>query len=323
MSIESPRGRGGLTVLNEPKLSSHESDKQMNERRLALAAALPAFIADQEQHRGRQVALRYAQTGISSLVAIIETEGDKSVLKVPLLPDYAQGEAAFLRAWADAEVKTPRVLGEGVIAEHPYIWMEHIDAPTLSAAYSPDELRERGVYHEMGQTLRRMHGPVVAGYGRVVDGAAEFATFDEWLASPDIEVRIARVREKSLLTDEHGSIDVARDLLMAHVAANPGSSYCHDDYGAENIFATSPLTVFDPNPRFHNGYLDLARAALKQVASGVSPTELIEGYFDGEAYDQNVLRAAILLNAHMKFRFWDRVNKTDHMQRVRDYLLEA
>jgi hypothetical protein len=198
--------------------------------------------------------------------------------------------------------------------------MEFIDAPTLTAAYSSQELAEKGVYREMGQTLRRMHEPNAEGYGRMVGGKAEFSALNDWLHSPDMEKRVTYVREHGLLGEEHGELQEAFDVLEAHILENPKSSYCHDDFGASNIFATSPITVFDPNPRFHNGHFDLGRTVLLQIAEGIPPTELLAGYFEGVPYDKDVLQAAILINAYMKFKYWHEVKKVKQIKRVQEYL---
>ncbi len=307
---------------NAPKLSEHEADTHFNERRLTLAAHLGDFIVSHSRFQNKEVSVTFAHKGISSLISIIETSDEKLVLKIPLSQSHAGGEAQFLKVWEGAGVKVPRVIEEGTFEEHSYTMMEFIDAPVLTDAYSVEEREEKGIFLEMGRTLRRMHGPEAEGYGRVVEGKPEFANFNDWLYSEDMEKRVAYVKEQGLLTEAHGSIAQAFETLEAHVKADPKSSYCHDDFGGANIFATAPITVFDPNPRFNNGYLDIGRSVLIHQANGVSPTQLIEGYFEDGLYDKETLYAAILLNTYTKFPYWHKVKRTEQIQRMQVYLTD-
>ena len=172
----------------------------------------------------------------------------------------------------------------------------------------------------MGKILRLMHNSKAEGYGRVIDGKAEYAKFNDWLFSEDIETRVAYVKEHALLGDEHGSLSRVFKVLGAYINGQTNSSYCHDDFGASNIFATSPLTVFDPNPRFNNGYIDLGRSIVKHISEGINPAQLIEGYFDYSEYNEPMLHASILLNTYMKFPYWERVKKVKCIQRMQKYL---
>jgi fructosamine-3-kinase len=319
MSAEHQPKATRVTFRNEPRLLEHEVNKASNEKRLALASRLESFLAGHDRFRGKEVSVTFAHTGVSSLIAIIETPSEKLALKIPLSRTHTEGEAEFLGVWEEAGVKTPHVFGEGAIDEHAFILMEYIDAPILTSAYSSQELVEKGIYREMGQTLRRMHEPHAEGYGRMVGGKAEFSAFSDWLHSPDMEKRVTYVREHGLLGEEHGSLQKAFDVLEAYILENPISSYCHDDFGASNIFATTPITVFDPNPRFHNGYFDLGRTVLKQIAEGIAPAELLDGYFEGASYNKEVLQAAVLLNAYMKFPYWHKVEKDKQIRRVQEY----
>lgn len=308
---------------NAPKLSEHEADRNFNERRLALADQLEGFITSHSRFQGKTVSVTFAHKGISSLIAIIETSDGNLVLKIPLSRTYAEGEAQFLKVWEIAGVKVPHVIEDGFLDGHSFILMEYIDAPILAGAYSREEMSTKGIYTEMGRTLRRMHMPEGDGYGRVVEGVGEFTTFSDWLYSPDIETRVAYVKEHHLLGEEHGSISKALKILEAHISEKVKSSFCHDDFGAANIFATVPITVFDPNPRFNNGYLDLGRSMLGYLSNGISPSQLLEGYFGGAAYNVQVLRAAVMLNTYMKFPYWHKVKRTEQIRRMQEYFSKS
>ena len=308
-----------ITFKNEPKLSEHEADKNFNERRTALAGQLESFIASHNRFQDKEVSITFAHKGISSLISIIETSDEKLVLKIPLSPTYAEGEAFFLKVWEQAGVKVPHVIEGGMLDGHPFALMEYIDAPILMDAYTQEELAAKGINTEMGRTLRLMHKPQAEGYGRVIEGKAEYSQFSDWLYSPDIEKRLAYVKEHELLGEEHGSIQAAFEVLKTHIKENPTSSYCHDDFGAANIFATTPITVFDPNPRFNNGYLDLGRSMVIHLAHNVSPSQLLEGYFEGAVYNERALHAAVMLNTYMKFPYWHKVKRVEQIQRMQEY----
>lgn len=305
---------------NAPKLSEHEANKHFNERRIALVAHIEDFVTSHPRFQGKEVSITFSHRGVSSLVSIIETGDEKLVLKVPLSRTGAGGEAQFLKVWEQAGVTVPHVIEDGILDNHPYILMEYIDAPILTDGYTHEELEAKGIYAEMGRTLRRMHAPEAEGYGRVIEGKAEFVTFSDWLRGSDMEARIAYVKEHNLLSDEHGSISKAFETLQELTSENPVSSYCHDDFGPSNIFATTPMTVFDPNPRYQNGYLDLARSMVIQISQGVVPSQLRDGYFEGASCNEEALHAAMIVNAHMKFSYWHRVNKVKQIQRVQEYL---
>lgn len=304
---------------NQPKFSEHEADQSFNDARRTLVVQLEDFIASHERFGSGDVLITFAQKGASSLVAIINDGKEKSVLKIPLSPTFALGEALFLKTWEQAGVRVPKIFEEGNLGEHPYILMEYINAKTVMETFSAQEMQEKGIRKEMGRTLRLMHEPKTKGYGRVMGSGAEFPTFGEWLESPDMKRRIEYVKEHNLLGDEHGSLASALEVLKEHVEKNPESSYCHDDFGGANIFATQPLTVFDPNPRFNNNYLDLGRSVQLPLAFKVPPFEFLAGYFENSECDEDVLRASILLSAYMKFPYWHKVKRHEHITNTREF----
>jgi len=303
---------------NEPKLSEHEVDSKFNERRSGLIPYVKDFISNHELFRDKEVGVTFAEKGVSSLVCIIEAVDEKFVLKIPLSLTYSEGEALFLNTWEDAGVKVPHVIEGGTIGDHSYILMEHIDAPTISESGSDDYK-----FHiEMGDTLRRMHEPEAQGYGHVVDGKAEFETFEEWLNGPDMKKRIDYVKEHELLSDDHGSLDNVLEILTQQTKKEDRSSYCHDDFGGSNIFDTDPITVFDPNPRFNNRYIDLGKTIVNHIAAGISPDKIIEGYFGSEPYSEQALVAGTFLNTLMKLPYQHKKNRTEVMKNLKEYLVK-
>ena len=283
-----------IIFKNEPKLSEHEVDSKFNERRITLIPFVKDFISNHDLFKDKEVNVTFAQKGISSLVCIIESSNEKLVLKIPLSVSHSLGEGQFLKAWEQAGVKVPHVIEEGMLGEHSYALMEYVDAPILSEVYNNEELLENGIYFEMGQTLSAMHEPRAEGYGRVVDGHAEFVEFKDWINSEDMQKRYQYVGENMFLGEEHGSLATAIEILTKHDNSEKKSSYCHDDFGASNIFATHPITVFDPNPRFNNRYLDLGRSVFIRIChDGIFPQQFLDGYFGDKPYDEKVLHASI------------------------------
>ncbi|MEN9614047.1 MAG: Phosphotransferase enzyme family [Candidatus Parcubacteria bacterium] len=312
-----------LILKNEPKLSEHEAQSTFNERRISLVPLVRDFISTHERFKDKEVSITFAHKGVSSLISIIEVDNEKVVLKIPLGGGHSRGEALFLKVWAEAGVKVPHVIEEGVLGEHAYTLMEYVDAPILGETYNKQECIEKGVYVEMGNMLRLMHEPKAEGYGRVIDGKGEYAEFTDLLSGEDLQRRVKYVTDHKLLGDEHGVLSLAFEILTEHVRRENKSSYCHDDFGTYNMFATHPITVFDPNPRFNNRYLDLGRTILLGIAhDGIFSEKLVDSYFEGNPYDQKALHASILLNGYMKFYYWSKVKRFKNIKNVQDYLIK-
>ncbi|MES3031916.1 MAG: aminoglycoside phosphotransferase family protein [Patescibacteria group bacterium] len=313
-----------INFRNEPKLSEHEVDRKFNERRINLVSHVKDFISNHPRFKDKEIKVSFAHKGVSSLISIIETPDEKLVLKIPLSISHAIGEAQFLKVWGNAGVKVPHVIEDGMINGHEYTLMEYIDAKPLNETYGKGETIRREVYVELGKILRKMHAPETEGYGRVVDGKPQYSQFGEWLSGNDVQKQIKYVKENKLLGDEHGSLALALEILTEHVKKNKKSSYCHDDFGRANIFATNPLTVFDPRPRFNNGYIDLGRSMFITIASdgGMSGAseQLIKGYFGGEPFNEKALHASILLCAYMKFPYAHKVKSFERIKNAQEYL---
>ncbi len=318
--LENPSSR--ISFANEPKLSEYEVQKDFNERRIALVPHIKDFVSTHERFVDKEVRITFSEKGVSSLVSILETSDEKLVLKIPLSLAFAEGEDLFLKTWAEAGVKVPDVIEAGKLNGHSYILYTFVDAQVLDDVYTHEEKIDQGIYLEMGKTLRRMHEPEAHGYGRVVGGEAEFQSFEEWLSSPDMQKKIDYVIGNGLISDAHGSFDVACGVLKDFVSKNKKSSYCHDDFGALNIFATAPITVFDPNPKFNHGYLDLGKTIVNQLKYGLFPKELVEAYFGDESCDERALHASVFVNACMKLPYQHKKNKPEIVRNIQEYLIK-
>ncbi len=312
-----------IIFKNEPKLSEHVANNKYNERRIVLVPKIEEFISSHERFKGKETSVTFAHEGISSLISIIETPDEKLVLKVHLSILRSTDEGLFLSVWEQAGVSVPHVIEEGMLNGHAYVLMEYIDAPLLGEKSSREELIDKGLRSEMGVTLRRMHEPKADGYGRLIDGKGEFSNFKDWLESEDMKNRFKYVKDNGVLGEEHGSLSKACEILLEYIG-DKKSSYCHFDFGSKNIFATNPITVFDPNPELNNGYMDLARSAVNSIAhDGKFPNKLVDGYFSSESYDKKVLQAAILVNSYYKFNYWHRTNKLKAIKNVQEYLIRT
>ena len=177
----------------------------------------------------------------------------------------------------------------------------------------------------MGKTLRLMHTSKAIGYGKLSKGIPEFETFEDWINKDEKNVRsINETKALNLLNDvDHGSITRAREILIEYIKTDPRSSYCHLDFAPENIFATSPITPFDPNPAFNHPYIDLALAiviATSRCGPSDAAHQIIEGYFAGEEYSKQALHAAILRVTYSKFVYWSKTDQPKRLAWLQEYL---
>jgi fructosamine-3-kinase len=322
--VNSPKGN--IIFTNEPKLSRHEVDKTRNEKRLELPGQIKEFISHNDRFKNRDARVSFAQEGVASLVSIIEVEGKKSVLKIPLHADHNE-EGRFLKAWESAGVSVPHVIEEGYIAGSPYLLMSYVDSPTLKEAYgSRENILANRVYVEIGKTLRNMHVPKTTGYGYINNGMPEYSNFNDWLDSDSVQNRIKLAEETGLLTDKHGSIDIALETFRSNLGKETESSYCHSDLDPGNIFATDPLTVFDPVPALNHPYIDLG-LTITIGASLVDGEEvykqIIEGYFPNEKdINKELLHSSILLASYSKFRRWYKIKNETRIKSIQEFLVK-
>ncbi len=309
-----------VTFLNQPKLSEFDIQKGFNEKRLALVPLIENLLANHQLFKDNPISVTFSEKGVGSLVCIVDANNQKIVLKVPLGKTVASGEVMFLKVWEQAGVKVPQIIEEGLIADLPYILMEFIEAPILSDVSSEDK-KDKWSSFELGRILRTMHVPKAVGYGSVIDDKAEFQTFEDWLGSKKIREGIEYIKNNGLLPIEESQILRVFSVLTDH-AKNTQSSYCHFDFGASNIFATVPVTVFDPNPQFNNGYLDLGLSVFNSITAGTDPKRLIEGYFEHEACDQKVLFASVLVSSFVKLPPRHKKGKFDNIENMKRYFIE-
>jgi fructosamine-3-kinase len=310
-----------VTFHNQPKLSNYEIQKEFNERRISLVPQIKDFLCNYDRFNNKVINVTFSEKGVGSLISIIETDTEKLILKIPLSKKFSGSEGLFLKTWEKAGVKVPKIIDKGILNEYSYILMEYIEAPLLSEKYSPEEMGKNGIGFKLCQILRTMHKPIANGYGHTINGKAEFQNFKDWINSSRIQESIKYVQENKLLGDEHGSLSTALKILEEHTNKNE-SSYCHNDFGSSNAFATDPITIFDPNPEFNNSYLDLSLSLFNIISSGLSPQQMIDEYFNGEQYNKNALHSAILLNSYIKLPSRHKKGMFDQIKKLQEYLIQ-
>ena len=314
-----------ITFLNEPRISPHPVDKGHNRIKLELVPLVKEFVTNHTLFKDQNIKISFAQKGVSSLVSVIETPTKKYVLKIPLKLNTEAYEGLFFTKWRSVGVSAPEIYEEGKINEYSYLLMEFIDTENLTTTYKLKNLVPLRIFVEMGSTLRQMHKTSAQGYGQLRNGIPEFTAFDDWIYKDAKNVRSAReIKELNLLNDdEHGSISRAKEILIEYVKTDPRSSYCHLDFAPENIFATHPITVFDPNPAFNHPFIDLARTiviATSRCGPSEAAEQLIEGYFHGEVYDKKALHSAILIETYSKFIYWSKTDQPKRLTWLQEYL---
>ncbi len=315
-----------ITFLNEPKLSEHEADTNFNERRTALLPVLKDFISNHFLFLSKKVDITFLHAGVSSLVCILDTMEQKYILKVPLSLLTSGLEGSFLKVWEDSGVRVPHVFEEGTLGDHFYVLMEYIEAQTLIQKYSNEELLEKRAYYDLGKMLRKMHATKTEGCSNIVNDkkGPGYQTVAEWLESDTrTKEQFAYVKENQLLNDrDHGSIEEVCRLIISRIGNNKETVYCHNDFHTGNVFATEPLTVFDPWACFHHPYMDIARSIILASKVGLDEVtkQLVEGYFDGEEYDQVLLRAFITINIWVKLPYMHKTKQIETIEDLRKYL---
>lgn len=314
-----------IVLRNEPKISEDVADADLNEMRLEFVPHIKDFVATHDLFKDVEVVgIEFAHKGVSSVIAIIDTPTNKWVLKIPRRGVSSAGEGQFLKVWEEAGVTVPQIIDTGEIHGSAYTLMQFIGAPTLDDCYTYEELVANGTFTEMGKTLRLMHVTPASGYGFVVDGKPEFETVEEWLAGEDMKKRFDYIEKHNILEGIEDELAKALDVITQH-AKEAGSTYCHDDFGQPNIFATDPITIFDPSPKFNSGYSDLGKVKFFNVAfSGSSEAlkQLLDGYFGDDVCDDRVLNAYTLISFVYKCPYWQKKGRDKELQKVKGYFSE-
>jgi hypothetical protein len=311
-------------LRNEPKLSEHEVDQNFNEMKSEFVPHIEQFVAEHNLFKDEdEVGIEFAHQGVSSIIAMIDSPTNKWVLKIPRAKDFSAGEGLFLKVWEASGVSVPHVLETGEIHNFPYTLMEFVNAPTVDARYSQEELLEKEMFVEMGQTLRLMHSERVKGYGFVVDGKPEFENIEDWLEGADMKKRFDYITEHNLLDGLEDTLEKSLEVIKNH-AETKDSTYCHDDYGPHNMSATEPITIFDTSPKFNSGYYDLGRIKFAHITYGAArgaTEQLLKGYFGEDMCNNEALEAYTFLAFCMKCLYWHQTGRQELLAKANRYFL--
>jgi fructosamine-3-kinase len=322
-----------VNFKNTPKISPHEVDFRDNERKLFLVPLIETFVKEEVLFSGHVVSVEFLHEGVSSLVSIISYDNKKLVLKIPVSNKDIIGESLFLEKWRSAGVSTPHIIREGKIGDFSYLLMEFIDSKTISDAYENYQTRiQEKIFYKMGIILHQMHIPKTKGFGFLVKNergeiAAAYSDFKSWINSPRVQEIINYCKEYNLIREEHGSIDRAVKILEEYVGDFEESSFCHFDFGIDNIFATDPFTVFDPYPMLGNAIIDVGKSIVyaSSKTDSLEPGEQFkQGYFfEGNPVDMQVVQASVIFNAGLKFRYWDEKKTDKRVGAIQNYLIKT
>lgn len=314
-----------ITFLNQPKFSENKVDQVRNEIKRELVPKVEEYISNHKLFKDKEVNITFAQEGSNSLVAVIETEDKKYVLKISVSKNQSEAEVTFLKVWEQDGVSVPHVIEEGLLNQRSFILMNFVEADILGKAYSPEEMLSRNIFVELGSILSKMHLRSVKGYGFLRDGHPEYRDFSEW-SSKLATSRFAYIKEHSILNnEEHGSITKSIDIIERYLVLDDRSTYCHNDFTLFNAFATNPITIFDPSPAFAHPYIDLGLAIVLMVSmyeydSDEVVRQLIEGYFGNKTIDLQVIHAFVVFNSHTRIPRWHMTNRLERIVRMQKYL---
>jgi hypothetical protein len=136
-----------------------------------------------------------------------------------------------------------------------------------------------------------------------------------------MKTRFEYIQQHNLLEELEEVLQKAIEVIKRH-AKTERSTYCHDDYGPRNIFATNPITIFDANPKFNSGYYDLGRVKFADIASGGTgevTEQMLKGYFGEGEYDKEVLNAYTFLAFCMKCPYWHQTQRKKELEIAKEY----
>jgi len=308
-----------IIFVNQPTLSDHEIYNSSNKRRVSLLPHIENFLNQHQFFKDKEVNVFFPSVGSASTVCILDVLGIRKVLKIHLSSkSFYEYEGTFLRAWKNVGVNTPQILEEGTIDGSHYILMDFVDAKTLQETYKKGEVIRKEIFVKMGRILQQIHTAKAEGFGSIKNGKGNYVLFSEWLDN-EINSRRPNIDEDA----EDFSLAVA--VINKFIGSSSESSYCHNDFAYQNIFATEPLTVFDPIPVLNHPHMDLASAIVKAIGRGISDEasqQLIRGYTSDGSFPINraALQAAIIIQGYMSFTLWSQTGKDQGIKDLRAYL---
>ena len=278
-----------ITFLNTAPEREWMSDEEKDFRKDA-PQYLTEIILNDTLFSKEDVRVHFFQTGVASVVALIEQDQKKFVLKTCFKPERAAMEAAAFLHWNKAGVTTPKVLSQGSIDGYAYFIMEYVDVPVVKDVIEKDPSQKEKYYSQMGHLFYKMHSVSIEGFGslEIRDGilSGKYATLRETMHAP-------------MTPEIEEALQILENATDAHAVG-------HFDFSPSHVFTTQPLTVFDPDPEATLPSIDLAFFFL--LPRSIEDDALIEmrktvirAYMtDSGPIDPQLLAASIVFKAHEK-----------------------
>lgn len=268
--------------------------------------------------------------GESSVVFKVASDNGTFVVKMNRVSGIVENEASFFRNWQEQGIATPQVLtvhSANDLLPVSLSVLEFINAPLLETISTESRISQ-GLSREMGRTLALIHRSKGNGFGYPLSTDPQvgtYATFTEEMGSI-LTTRFYYLQEKGIINDEDiRAITKAVAVLQADIASGTKPSLTHNDFCPYNIFATHPITVFDPNPRITHPAMCLAlsllKAEIETSGNGSSEArEILSGYRQVSAISDPILSAAGVLRSAMTLHTWARKDKMDKIKKLIPYM---
>ncbi|KKQ23933.1 MAG: hypothetical protein US62_C0012G0016 [Candidatus Woesebacteria bacterium GW2011_GWA1_37_8] len=266
--------------------------------------------------------------GESSVVFKVVTESSPSVVKMTPEAGGVEAESHFLLAWEKEGIKIPQIISiRPQDKEIPVsiLVSEFIDSALLIDALTTQQMIEKGISKELGRMLAKMHRAKGKGFGFPIVGNENHGSFETF--SEEMEKTLFGDRISWLLT--HGvlnqfDVDVAHgavEILEADIQKGGLPSLTHNDFATYNMFATEPITIFDPDPRITHPAICLAYTLLKSQVNEypdlTESSEILSGYREITPIDDETIAAGIVLRGIRKIHTWHREGKLSQLDKLK------
>ncbi len=280
--------------------------------------------------------------GVSSIVARIDMEdGKKYVFKscndlVKWWDSKTHIETESFKIREKLWVKTPKIYGESTIASNgndiSYIIMEYI-RPTKELT----EENEQEIAYEMGATIAKISEATGKWFWWVKQIEKnipiwEYENIDKYYTA--FEEKVIKTLTKKNLIEDRITIKLHKAIAILQEDFNLWTRPCltHEDIRLDNIFLTSPMTIFDPNPKIDHPLADLAwaqfyllfRERIPWNKKEIRKKNIWAGYEQtkGESNNQNVFNACIAIKIFQKICYGFSENSEEKMQKALNMLNE-
>lgn len=274
--------------------------------------------------------IKVFNNGETSVVCLITGEGIEFVTKMSRSSVAIEAEECFLKSWLELGVKVPEILKlhkANEVLPVSILSLEYVKSELLSEKYSDNERLKNGLAREMGRILAKMHKAKGVGFGYPSSGNPKRGQNDSFLKSIDESLlgnRLYWLLDMKVVDKEFlKTVDQSALLLNSDFENGLKPSLVHNDFLPYNIFATNPITVYDPNPRITHPALCLALTLLKTEINNSNQEESLEilsGYRDIADISDDILKAAFIVRGLALLYTWVKKGKTEKTGRLIDLL---